>query len=389
MLRASENISAEIIVVDNNSTDGSRSYFKNRFEPVTFLWQKENVGFSRANNLGLHYASGKYVLFLNPDTIVAEDAFEKCVSYFENDASIGAVGVKMVDGTGSFLKESKRGFPGPLTSLYKISGFSTLFPRSAVFARYYLGDKDENTTQEVDVLAGAYLMVRKKVLDETGSFDEDFFMYGEDIDLSYRIQTAGYRNIYIAETSIIHFKGESTKIGSMNYLKLFYGAMSLFVRKHYSGGLATLYTVLIRLAIWGKALLSGVGHLLRDALTKAPNSSNVSALVVSDSKEYHFVRTAMERQGINQHPIGRVSGDDLDQKDSLGHLDHLAELVNRYRAEEIIFCPGTYAVQDIITMMRTLGPAIHYRFHLAGSNSIVGSFGSNIAGEPARIPSAL
>lgn len=262
-MKALQNITAEVIVVDNNSTDGSEEFFKGKFPSIQFTWSKENVGFAKANNMALAIAKGEYILFLNPDTIVPEDCFEKCIKFFKQNADAGALGIHMVDGAGKFLKESKRAFPSPLTSLFKLSGLTGLFPRSKIFARYHLGHLPENKTAAVDVLAGAFIMSPKKVLDTVGSFDERFFMYGEDVDLSYRIQKAGYKNYYFASSSIIHFKGESTKKGSINYVRLFYKAMVLFVKKQYSGSKAGIFTMLIQMAIWFRAGLSLIGKLFK------------------------------------------------------------------------------------------------------------------------------
>ncbi len=263
VLKACRNIQAEIIVVDNNSTDGSRQLLEAKFPSVYFFWNTVNTGFSKANNQALQNAKGEYVLFLNPDTIVPEDCFEKCIAFFKTQPQAGALGIKMIDGSGNFLKESKRAFPGPLTSLYKLSGLAKLFPKSKTFARYHLGNLSDIETHEVDVLAGAFMMIPNKVLQQAGSFDETFFMYGEDVDLSYRIQKAGYKNYYFAQSSIIHFKGESTKRGSLNYVRLFYNAMSLFVKKHYSGTRAGFFNVLIQSGILLRALLAFVGKLLQ------------------------------------------------------------------------------------------------------------------------------
>lgn len=253
----------EVLVVDNNSTDGSIGYLQPRFPGVKFIVNNENLGFARACNQALKMTSGRYVLFLNPDTIVPEDCLTRCVAFFEQEPLAGAIGIRMIDGTGRFLKESKRSFPSPLTSLFKLSGLARLFPHSPVFSRYHLGHLPEDKTHEVDVLAGAFMMVRKEVLDRTGGFDEVFFMYGEDVDLSYRIQELGYRNYYFAGSSIIHFKGESTKRGSMNYVRMFYNAMSIFVRKHYGRGRAGIFSLLIHIAIWIRAGMSAVGHFIR------------------------------------------------------------------------------------------------------------------------------
>jgi GT2 family glycosyltransferase len=261
--KALTNTAGEIIVVDNNSPDKSLEYLVPRFPGIRFIANAENLGFAKACNQGLREATGKYILFLNPDTVVPEDCFQQCIRFFEQHPDAGAVGIKMLDGSGHFLKESKRAFPSPMTSLYKLFGLSRLFPRSRTFSRYHLGHLNENENNEVDVLAGAFMMIRKDVLDETGSFDETFFMYGEDVDLSYRIQKKGYKNYYFAGSSILHFKGESTRKGTMNYVRMFYNAMSIFVKKHYGGSTAGIFNLLIHLAIWFRAGLTAVGHFVR------------------------------------------------------------------------------------------------------------------------------
>lgn len=261
--RAVQGINAEIIVVDNKSTDNSIAYLEPVFPAVRFIGNKENHGFAHACNQGLALSSGKYILFLNPDTILPEDCLEKSMAFLQARPDAGALGIKMLDGSGNFLPESKRSFPSPLTSLYKLSGLARLFPHSAVFAKYHLGNLDENQDHEVDVLAGAYMMIRKEVLDQIGSFDETFFMYGEDVDLSYRIQKAGFSNHYFSGSSIIHFKGESTRRGSMNYVRMFYNAMSIFVRKHYGGKKAGIFNLFIHIAIWTRAGLSALAAFIR------------------------------------------------------------------------------------------------------------------------------
>lgn len=261
---------AEIIVIDNNSSDNSIDYLQPRFACVRFLANSGNLGFAKACNQGVKEASGKYILFLNPDTIIPEDCFQKCIAFFELHPDAGALGIKMLDGSGRFLKESKRSFPSPLTSLFKLFGLSRLFPHSGIFSRYHLGHLDKTRDHAVDVLAGAFMMVRKEVLYETGGFDEIFFMYGEDVDLSYRIQKItdpvtgkNYKNYYFSGSSIIHFKGESTKRGSMNYVRMFYNAMSIFVRKHYGGSRAGFFNFLIHTGIWVRAMLAGIGRFIR------------------------------------------------------------------------------------------------------------------------------
>ncbi len=260
---ACRGMEAEVIVVDNHSTDGSLEYLQPQFAEVRFIASGANMGFAKACNTGLAHASGTHILFLNPDTLVAEDSFATCISFLETHPHCGAVGVKMLDGGGNFLKESKRSFPAPLTSLFKLFGLSRLFPRSKIFSRYHLGHLSKDCDQEVDVLAGAFMMIKKEVLDQTGGFDETFFMYGEDIDLSYRIQKAGYKNYYLAQTRIVHFKGESTKRGSLNYVRMFYSAMSVFVRKHYGGTRAGVFTALIQTAITLRASITALAKGIR------------------------------------------------------------------------------------------------------------------------------
>ena len=192
---------AEVFVVDNCSTDGSRQYLSSRFPDISFRWNNSNDGFAKANNLALQEATGDYVLFLNPDTIVPEDCLEKCIHFFETRKQCGALGVRMIDGSGHFLKESKRSFPSAATSFYKMIGLTALLPLSPVFARYYATHIKENESGKVDVLPGAFMMVSKEAVKATGGFDERFFMYAEDIDLSYRVQQAGFK---IAQFGIGH-----------------------------------------------------------------------------------------------------------------------------------------------------------------------------------------
>ena len=175
ILKATTSFQAEIIVIDNNSFDNSINYLQPKFPTIRFIVNQENVGFGSACNQGLKLSTGKYVLFLNPDTIVPEDCFQKCIAFFESHPDAGALGIKMLDGSGKFLKESKRSFPSPLTSLFKLFGLSRLFPHSKTFSKYHLGHLDQDKDHEVDVLAGAFMMVKREVLDSTGGFDEIFF----------------------------------------------------------------------------------------------------------------------------------------------------------------------------------------------------------------------
>ena len=251
--KASRDVTTEIFVVDNNSVDGSVQMVKAKFPEVQLIENKKNTGFSFANNQAMRIAKGEYVLLLNPDTVVEEDTFEKVITFMDVHPEAGGLGVKMLDGKGNFLPESKRGLPTPAVAFYKIFGFSRLFPRSKTFGRYHLGFLDKDKTNEVEILSGAFMLMRKTALDKVGLLDETFFMYGEDIDLSYRLILAGYKNYYFPETRIIHYKGESTKKSSVNYVFVFYKAMVIFAQKHFSQNNAKLFSLLINFAIYLRA----------------------------------------------------------------------------------------------------------------------------------------
>jgi GT2 family glycosyltransferase len=263
VLKAIEGIEAEVFVVDNKSIDGSVEMVRSKFPWVKLIANDENVGFSRANNQAIKIATGKYVLLLNPDTLVEEDTFSKTISYLDEHPDVGGLGVKMIDGQGRFLPESKRGLPTPMVAFYKIFGLSALFPKSKIFGKYHLGYLSREEIHEIDVLSGAFMMMRKKCLDEVGLLDEDFFMYGEDIDLSHRIVLGGYKNVYYPKTRIIHYKGESTKKSSVNYVFVFYRAMVIFAQKHFSQRHAKAFSYLINFAIYLRAGIAIAMRFLR------------------------------------------------------------------------------------------------------------------------------
>lgn len=255
VLRASQGLAIEIIVVDNNSQDGSVERVQEKFgNKVICIANKDNPGFSKANNQGIAIAKGKYVLLLNPDTLVEEDTFWVCLDFMDKHPDVGGLGVKMIDGTGKFLPESKRALPTPWVSFYKIFGFSALFPNSPRFAKYHLTYLDKDKNHEIEILSGAFMLMRKETLEKVGYLDEDFFMYGEDVDLSYRIILGGYKNYYLSDTQIIHYKGESTKKGSLNYVKVFYQAMLIFAHKHFNGSYQKAFIIMIRLAVYLRAI---------------------------------------------------------------------------------------------------------------------------------------
>lgn len=262
--KALKDLEGEIIVVDNNSVDGSQQMIRDKFgDTVILIENRDNPGFSKANNQGIKIASGRHILLLNPDTVVEETTFRKCLDFVESHPDCGALGVKMIDGQGRFLPESKRSLPTAWVSFYKIFGLSTLFPRSRRFGKYHLTYLDKNKNHEIEVLSGAFMWLRKSVLDQIGLLDEIFFMYGEDIDLSYRVNLAGYKCWYFADTQIIHYKGESTKKGSLNYVKVFYQAMILFARKHFGGSRRHFFIGAVMMAVYFRALVAIFHRLVK------------------------------------------------------------------------------------------------------------------------------
>jgi GT2 family glycosyltransferase len=256
VLKALEKVEAEVWVVDNNSVDDSVAMVKEKFPGFNLIANSQNLGFAVANNQAIRLCSGQYILLLNPDTLIEENTLRNCLAFLDAHPDAGGLGVRMVDGSGKFLPESKRGFPSPWTAFCKTFGLSTIFPKSRFFNHYHLGYLDEMQTHKVEVLSGAFMMLRKSVLEKIGLLDENFFMYGEDIDLSWRIVEAGYHNFYFPGTTIIHYKGESTKKGSLNYVRAFYQAMITFARKHFTGSKASLFVFMLQAAIWFRASLT-------------------------------------------------------------------------------------------------------------------------------------
>jgi GT2 family glycosyltransferase len=229
---ALQNIDSEIIVVDNNSSDESCEMMKSRFPNVKLIQNNQNVGFPKGNNIGVAQAKGNYICILNPDTVVAEDTFEKVLAFAKKQKNLGIIGVKLIDGIGNFLPESKRGIPTPWVAFTKITSLYKLFPKSKLFNKYYAQHLSENQTGAVEILVGAFMFLKKGLYDEVGGFDEDCFMYSDDIDLSYMVLQKGKTNYYFHETTVIHYKGEST-VKDGTYMKRFQEAMDFFYKKHF------------------------------------------------------------------------------------------------------------------------------------------------------------
>jgi GT2 family glycosyltransferase len=260
---ALEKIDCEIFVVDNNSGDGSVEMMKSEFPNVKLLINKVNAGFSAANNQAIKMSDGRFVLLLNPDTIVEENTFSKCIDFMNEHHDAGALGIRMINGEGRFLPESKRAFPTLGTAFFKSSGFSYLFPESQIFNRYYLPQIDNNATSLTEVISGAFMFIRRETLNKSGLLDEDFFMYGEDIDLSYRLLQTGYKNYYFPEIQIVHFKGRSTVRDSFKDILHFYEAMRVYVRKRAKERKYGSFQLIVIPAIYFREGLALMNRLLR------------------------------------------------------------------------------------------------------------------------------
>lgn len=269
--REAGDMATEVIVVDNHSSDGSVEYLQQRYPKseypmVRIVSSMHNLGFARGNNIAIRQSQSDYVLLLNPDTIVGEQVLLECVRFMDSHADAGAVGVHMQNASGKTAMESRRGLPSPMVAFYKMMGLTARFPRSRVFGHYYMGFLPWDEPGQIEVVSGAFCMVRREALNQVGLLDEDFFMYGEDIDLSYRILKGGYHNYYLP-LRICHYKGESTEKSSFRYVHVFYEAMLIFFRKHYSG-MSVLLSLPIKLAIYAKASVALV-RMLSDRMRKS------------------------------------------------------------------------------------------------------------------------
>ncbi|HTL08733.1 MAG TPA: glycosyltransferase family 2 protein, partial [Chitinophagaceae bacterium] len=367
MQKAIPGMEAEVIVIDNNSTDGSVEYLQPVFPWIKFVANQENLGYAKANNQGWQMAQGQYLLFLNPDTILGEDCLRQSLQVLEQQAGIGAVGVRMIDGSGRFLPESKRGFPSPRASFFKLSGLINVFPRSRVIAQYYLGQLPEKANNEIDVLTGAFMMVKQAVLQKTGGFDERFFMYGEDIDLSYRIKLAGFKNYYLATASMIHFKGESTK-KDMAYTKRFYTAMRIFVDKHYEKE-SRLFSFMVQMAIGVRGVLSFTGRTVLQQQLPQDAYRVIQTIVVGGHAETRKAVLALKVNPVKRNII-IVTG-----------LREIQSVMQVQKTREIIFCAGSIGYKEIFNCMEAMAGEVDFKIFAAESNSIVGSMSKNNTGE--------
>lgn len=312
--KALKNIDSEVIVVDNDSQDGSVDYIRSLYPEVLVIANYCNLGFSKANNIAISRAKGEYVLLLNPDTFVAEDTIANVLSFMDSHPAAGGAGVMMYNADGILAMESRRGLPSPMTAFYKMVGLCKRYPTSRRFGKYYMGYLPWDSPQQIEVISGAFMMLRHKAIDEVGMLDEDYFMYGEDIDLSYRLLKGGWQNWYLPYP-ILHYKGESTKKTSFAYVHVFYNAMLIFLRKHYSH-LGIILAVPIQFAVYLKAfstLLYVWCCGIKKSLGFMPprNTDPMDNVMVVDATKssYEEIISMLSRQTGNRKKIGMLYPD--------------------------------------------------------------------------------
>lgn len=369
--QAIRSIETEVFVVDNCSTDGSIAYLQQKHPWVRFIANEKNEGFGKACNKALFKCKGDFVLFLNPDTIVPEQIFLESIRFFDMHADAGCIGVRMLDGIGVFLPESKRAFPSPLVSFFKLSGLSALFPKSSFFNRYALGFLDESTVHEVDTLCGAYMMGRRDLLQSLNGFEEDFFMYGEDIDLSYRVQKAGKKNYYLGHLAIIHFKGESSGKNKSRHIRYFYNAMQIFVSKHYTGLRAFILKMLLYAGIAIRAFISLLAWPVRLLL------NNTVAAFTNSHKDLHLIGDAHSMEEAEKivltHKLKKTFRGSM--------LVDKKEYFTNVAGAKIIFCTGrTFSFTEAIQILLANPRSNDYKWHALHSGSIVGSSNKKLNG---------
>jgi len=368
---ALQGVEGEIIVVDNVSEDGSCEMVKKQFPKVILIENKENVGFSKANNQGVDIAKGDFVLILNPDTVVAEDTFSKMLIKTNKLHNLGILGVKLIDGTGRYLPESKRGLPTPKVSFNKMFGISN--PNKG---KYYATHLTENENGNIEVLVGAFMLIERKKYEEVNGFDEDYFMYGEDIDLSYKMLKKGYENYYFSNTQIIHYKGESTAKNA-KYLNNFYGAMRIFYKKHYKLNLFYDFSMNMGIHFW---------HLLKSfQVKKAPKPTTTPKNILyigNDNKVYEKIVKHYSTSTIHLFAVcdTRV----ISRYDDLEKIEN--EIMTK-NIDEIVFDNESNTFSKIIFYMNSLKDLkIRFKIHPKNTNFIIGSNDKDGKGEVIKLP---
>ena len=332
--KALSGVRGEVFVVDNNSTDDSMPYLKAKFPWVRYIENKENLGFSRANNQALRAARGDYVLLLNPDTFIGERTLRECIDFMDKNPQAGMCGVGMLKVDGSFAPESRRGVPTPFVAFCKMTGLGTLFPKSRLFGKYYMQYLNKYSINPIEIGSGAFMFIRKSVLDQIGLLDETFFMYGEDIDLSYRVLKAGYQNYYLP-TQILHYKGESTKKDSIKYVNAFHKAMVIFFKKHFTQ-YSSIYSAFITLTIMMKGVMTYVIHKTQSWSSRRHEVKRLKFLIVSDGQNLSDMKSIAEKHqfqyDVFHSRLGDVPSTDVLYRD----YDYIVFDTSRYPFSSIL-----------------------------------------------------
>ena len=363
VFRAMQNIDGDVYVVENNSQDDTVDYLRKRFPQVHYIENSDNVGFAKANNIALRIITSEYVLLLNPDTFISEDTLTKCISLLDANSNVGACGVRMLNQNGTFAYESRRGIPTPKTAFFHMTGLSKLFPYHPIIGHYHMRYLDEYKMGEIEILSGAFMFIRRQLLDNIGLLDETFFMYGEDIDLSYRLLQTGCKNYYLP-TKILHYKGESTHKDTYRYVKIFYNAMYIFFRKHY-GNQSWLLSVPIKMAIF----LKGAGEFIRRKLLKL------------------FIHPRTDSECLSRYKFALLVSD-VNKKDVCAlcenHSIHYIILdspqeISKDGIQFIVFDVSLYSYHDILDCMDNL-PSSRQRPNVATYSPVTGAIiaGSSI-----------
>jgi GT2 family glycosyltransferase len=385
VIRASHSLDVDIVVVDNHSEDDSVSMVQTLFPKIKLIVNEDNIGFSKANNQAILQSEGNYILLLNPDTLLEESVLISTLNFMETHPEAGGLGIKMIDGYGHYLHESKRGLPTPWAAFCKMSHLSQLFPHSRFFNHYYMGYLPINEINKIEVLAGAFMLLNRKILDKIGLLDEDFFMYGEDIDLSFRITEAGYFNYYFPEALMIHYKGESTRKSSLNYVKMFYGAMLIFARKHFVGKNRLLLSLLILPGVYFRAALAMLNRLFHsgsgEKTSTHPTPKKRKVLIIANQVESNLIK-----EMLNQDNPGNLKTHTIDLKNGIlgiidafepGTRNHSIGFGNslaQYPPTEIIFSAADLTTDQIIFTMCLLNEhSIPFRIAYTDTSTIIGS----------------
>lgn len=352
---ASKNIKVEVIVVDNNSTDESCKLLLEKYSDVILIENKENIGFSKANNQGVKIARGEYVLILNPDTVVAEDTFTQILEYASSKQNLGVLGVKLIDGSGNFLPESKRGIPTPRVSFNKLFGIS-----SKRTGKYYATHLNENETGVVAILVGAFMLLKRSVYNEVNGFDEAYFMYGEDIDLSYKILNKGYQNYYYSKTQVIHYKGESTQ-KDVKYLKYFYKAMKIFYKKHFKLNKVYDFIMSFGIEFW---------FLLKYYRFLQPRINSKSTLNVLYLGEEELTKKYLNKKYL------------LVKENLIGDYKQIKTIIKKDIIDTVVFDNATISNKEIIKHFQEFKrEGVAFKIHPRKTNFLVGSLNSLSQGE--------